>query len=324
MFVVFKEIGSCLMRLAICFLFSAFCLPSSIFLCVLCVLCGKITPEMKNENPLILAIETSGRLGSVALAEGEKLLAQKQFTGPMRHSAEIFPDIVALLEQFDKKPAHLEQVYISVGPGSFTGLRIAVTIAKSMALANQAGIVAVDTLDCIAANITSFVLRPATCDKNAQYAEHSTQHAERAGNAEEKINNKNLCDLCGLSGEIRRLAVILDAKRGQFFIAVYEQSAIGNRQSTINKIQQDCLLTAEEFMERFSGKPVALVGEGLVYYKDNFKSPNIRILDEKYWNPSAASIHKLGLQKALAGEFADPLKLVPNYLRGPDVKIKQI
>jgi tRNA threonylcarbamoyladenosine biosynthesis protein TsaB len=226
-------------------------------------------------SPLILSIETSGRLGSVALALGEKLFAEKQFTGPMRHSAEIFPDIVSLLEQFNKKPADIEQVYISIGPGSFTGLRIAVTIAKSMALANQVKIVAVDTLDCIASNVIRLT-------------------------------------------DLDRLAVILDAKRGQFFAAVYERINDLNW----NKTLPDSLMTSNEFLERFSDKQIALVGEGLVYYRDNFKSPNIQILDEKYWNPSAANTHKLGLQKAIAGDFADPVSLTPNYIRAPDVKIK--
>jgi tRNA threonylcarbamoyladenosine biosynthesis protein TsaB len=252
----------------------------------------------ETQKPLILAVETSGRLGSVALALGEELLAEKQFSGPMRHSAEVFPACVGLLEKLNKKPADIEHVYISIGPGSFTGLRIAVTIAKSMALANQAKIVAVDTLDSIAANIIDL-----GCPLNAER-----------------------CSLL----EAERLAVILDAKRGQFFIAVYEKSTIDNRQSTINKILPDCLMTAEEFMARFSDKPtcgersrtIALIGEGLVFYKDKFACPGIRVLDEKFWNPSAAKVHKLGWQKALAGEFTDPLTLVPNYLRGPDVETK--
>jgi tRNA threonylcarbamoyladenosine biosynthesis protein TsaB len=272
---------------------------SSIFLCVFGglpfialrrrVLCVKIILEMKNEKPLILAVETSGRLGSVAIALGDKLLAEKQFTGPMRHSAEVFPAIVGLLEKFNKKPAHIEQVHISIGPGSFTGLRIAVTIAKSMALANHSKIVAVDTLDCIAANVLNL----------------TAEHAETA-DKELRLNE--------------RLGVILDAKRGQFFIALYEKT----QDSIWEKTLSDCLLTADEFRGKFADEanPVALIGEGLVFYKDKFACPGIRVLDEKFWNPSAAKVHKLGWQKALAGEFTDPLTLVPNYLRGPDVETK--
>jgi tRNA threonylcarbamoyladenosine biosynthesis protein TsaB len=269
-------------------------------------------------SPLILAIETSGRLGSVAIALGEKLLGEKQFSGPMRHSAEIFPDIVGLLEQFSKKPADLEQVYISIGPGSFTGLRIAVTIAKSMALANQTklvrrpfgGIVAVDTLDCIAANVINLN------DVHEQSAIRSPWRSLVSA----RRNPKPLAEsrFGETQSEISRLAVILDAKRGQFFIAVYEKTQDRNWGKTL----PDCLMTADEFLARFTDKPISLIGEGLVYYRNNFNAPNIQILDEKYWNPSASNVHKLGRQKALRGEFADPLTLVPNYIRGPDVKLK--
>jgi tRNA threonylcarbamoyladenosine biosynthesis protein TsaB len=228
------------------------------------------------DNPLVLAIETSGRLGSVALAQGDKLLAESQFSGPMRHSAEIFPAITDLLSKFSKKPDQIEQVYISVGPGSFTGLRIAVTLAKTLALANGAKIIPVDTLDVIAANISP------------------------QDNSE-------------------RLAVILDAKRGQFFIAVYEKT-----QDTIwKKVLPDCLMTAEVFLDQFCDRSIALIGEGLVFYKDKFTHKNISVLDEKFWNPSAANVHKLGWQLALQNQFTDPLTLTPNYVRGPDAIVKQ-
>jgi tRNA threonylcarbamoyladenosine biosynthesis protein TsaB len=242
------------------------------------------------DNPLILAIETSGRLGSVALAAGDKLLSETSFSGPMRHSAEIFPAVTDLLGRFSKKPDQIEHVYISVGPGSFTGLRIAVTFAKTMALANNSKIVAVDTLDVIAANVL-------------------------------KLSESDESDKSDLS-DIQRLAVILDAKRGQFFIAVYEKT-----QDVIwKKVFPDCLIAAEEFLDRFAGcgKPIALIGEGLVYYKDKFSDPAVQFLDEKYWNPSAINIHKLGWHKTQIGEFSDPLTLIPNYIRGPDVTIKQI
>jgi tRNA threonylcarbamoyladenosine biosynthesis protein TsaB len=237
-----------------------------------------------NNQCLILALETSGRLGSVALAEGSKLLAGKNFSGPLRASAEIFPSIIDLLSRQNKKPNQFEQVYISYGPGSFTGLRIAVALAKTLALANNAKIIAVDTLDCIAANVI---------DDNYESPLKSNE----------------------------RLATILDAKRGQFFIAVYDKTQLG-----WEKIFPDSLLTADEFLERFAGcgKPIALIGEGLVYYKDKFNDPAVRVLDERYWNPSAANVHRLGFSLAQKGQFADPLTLTPNYLRGPDVKVKKI
>jgi tRNA A37 threonylcarbamoyladenosine modification protein TsaB len=119
--------------------------------------------------------------------------------------------------------------------------------------------------------------------------------------------------------DLTKIATILDAKRGQFFIAAYQ-----NEQGQWKKSMPDCLMTAGQFIENCGGKsrPVWLLGEGLVYHKDKFKADGIRFLDEKYWNPRAEKVYKLGWQKALAGQFADPLTLQPTYLRRPDIGVR--
>jgi tRNA threonylcarbamoyladenosine biosynthesis protein TsaB len=210
----------------------------------------------------------------------------------MRHSAEIFPAVHKLLVRFSRKPKEIEHIYISVGPGSFTGLRIAVALAKTMHLANAAKIIAVDTLDVIAANATDYI-----------------KDLSSVAPAKEEEKAKGLA----------KIATILDAKRGQFFIAVYQ-----NKQGQWKKSMPDCLMTAGQFIENCGGKsrPVWLLGEGLVYHKDKFKADGIRFLNERYWNPRAEKVHLLGWQKALAGQFADPLTLQPTYLRRPDIKEK--
>jgi tRNA threonylcarbamoyladenosine biosynthesis protein TsaB len=252
-------------------------------------------------KPLILAIETSGRTGSVAIALGEQMLSEAHFSGPMRHSAEIFPAVHKLLVRFSRKPKEIEHIYISVGPGSFTGLRIAVALAKTMHLANAAKIIAVDTLDVIAANATDYI---SACRRD--FAE---------GEKEEKAKPEALPRGEGLA----KIATILDAKRGQFFIAAYQ-----NKQGQWKKSMPDCLMTAGQFIENCGGKsrPVWLLGEGLVYHKDKFKADGIRFLNERYWNPRAEKVYMLGWQKALAGQFADPLTLQPTYLRRPDIGVR--
>jgi len=232
---------------------------------------------------LILAIETSGRIGSVAIAVGEQMLSEAHFSGPMRHSAEILPTVHRMLDSFSRKPKEIEHIYISAGPGSFTGLRIAVALAKTMHLANAAKIIAVDTLDVIAANATDYI-------------------------KEEKAKS------------LTKIATILDAKRSQFFVAAYQ-----NKQARWKRLMPDCLMTARQFLENFAGnpRPVWLLGEGLVYHKDKFKGDGICFLSERYWNPRAEKVYMLGWQKALAGQFADPLTLQPTYLRKPDIKGKR-
>ncbi len=255
------------------------------------------------QEPLILAVETSSRTGSVAIAFGAKLMAETAFSAPLRHSAEIFPAIGALLERFHINSNQIEHIYISSGPGSFTGLRIATTFAKTMHLANAVKIVALSTLDVIAANISNGIC-----------------HLDRT----EPLNQNEAGD----RESPERIAAILDAKRGQFFIAVYERNTNDEQQAAgggiWKKVMPDSIMSASQFLEKFAcdGKSIWLLGDGLVYYKDMFQIDGIYFLDEKYWSPQAAKVHMLGWQKALKRQFAEPMTLTPNYLRKPDVTIK--
>lgn len=102
--------------------------------------------------PLTLAIETSGAIGSVALGRGSEVLEVRRLSAPRRHAVEFLPAISSLCKAQGIGPNHLEVIAVSVGPGSFTGLRIGVTAARMIGLATSAKIVPVRTLDVIAQN----------------------------------------------------------------------------------------------------------------------------------------------------------------------------
>jgi len=242
-------------------------------------------------NSLILAVETSSRIGSVAIATGPQLQAEVSFSGPMKHSEELFPAIYTLLDRIGRRPGDIEHVYISVGPGSFTGLRIAATLAKSMCLANSVKIVAVDTLDVIAANVVNLTF---------------TSDGSRATGHE-------------------FVAPILDAKRGQFYIAIYQKTQDTRRKTQYQKIVPDSIMTAGEFLDRFAcrERPVWLLGDGLVYHKDRFKAEGVCFFEEEFWSPRASKVHQLGWKLALEKKFTDSLLLTPNYLMRPDITIKK-
>ena len=99
-----------------------------------------------------LAIETSGREGSVALVDGETILAEATFAHGLKHAAGIVPMIDRLLTEQRWRPADLRQIFVSTGPGSFTGLRIGITVAKTLAMTTGARLVAVPTLAVLAEN----------------------------------------------------------------------------------------------------------------------------------------------------------------------------
>jgi len=85
-----------------------------------------------------LAIETSGRLGSIAITVDGAVIAQDSFAHGLKHAAEIIPRIDALLKAAGWHPADIREIYVAVGPGSFTGLRIGITLAKTLAFATGA------------------------------------------------------------------------------------------------------------------------------------------------------------------------------------------
>ncbi|MCC7146800.1 MAG: tRNA (adenosine(37)-N6)-threonylcarbamoyltransferase complex dimerization subunit type 1 TsaB [Phycisphaeraceae bacterium] len=100
-----------------------------------------------------LAIETSGREGSLTLGRGGERLESQTLVQARRHNVELMPAIAALCGKYGVTPGQLGEVYVSVGPGSFTGLRVGVATAKMLGLTLGARLVAVPTLEVVAGNV---------------------------------------------------------------------------------------------------------------------------------------------------------------------------
>ena len=100
---------------------------------------------------LILAIETATKVSSVALSDGNKIVAALTMENGPEHSATLVPNIGKLLEMAGKTRKDLNAVAVSVGPGSFTGLRIGLATAKGLAYALNIPMIAVPTLKALAA-----------------------------------------------------------------------------------------------------------------------------------------------------------------------------
>jgi tRNA threonylcarbamoyladenosine biosynthesis protein TsaB len=102
---------------------------------------------------ILLAVETSGPVGSLALRRDGRCL-EERFLPELgrRHAQSLVPETVAFLRRHGVEPANVNAVAVSVGPGSFTGLRVGVTFAKTFAYAAGAELVAVETFHAIAEN----------------------------------------------------------------------------------------------------------------------------------------------------------------------------
>lgn len=102
----------------------------------------------------ILALETSGKSASVALMSGPQCLLTGEIRPDQRAAAHLTPLIADLLRTAKVPPQEVAAVAVTVGPGSFTGLRVGVTTAKVFAFATGAKLVAIDTLSALAAQVT--------------------------------------------------------------------------------------------------------------------------------------------------------------------------
>jgi tRNA threonylcarbamoyladenosine biosynthesis protein TsaB len=100
----------------------------------------------------ILAIETAGRIGSVCVAEGATVLARAELPSDRRHAAGLHTAIDHLVRRAGWPPDGIDEVYVSSGPGSFTGVRIGITVARTLAWAIGARLVRVPTLNGLARN----------------------------------------------------------------------------------------------------------------------------------------------------------------------------
>lgn len=102
---------------------------------------------------MLLAIDTATRAVSLALHDGERVLAESTWTTANHHTIELTPAVGELLRRSGVTPRDLTALAVASGPGSYTGLRIGLSLAKGLALGATPplALVGVPTLDIVAA-----------------------------------------------------------------------------------------------------------------------------------------------------------------------------
>ena len=208
------------------------------------------------------------------MADGRQVLPESQFPHGLKHAAEIIPIIDRLCREQGWTPAAIEHLYVSAGPGSFTGLRISITLAKTMAFATGVRIVAVPTVRVLAENAPP---------------------------------------------EARQIVIVLDAKRDQIYTARFERDESG----ALHEREPAHLDSLPAMLER-SGRPVHLLGEGIPQHEKFIppSDPSIILTPPETWRARAAVVATAGMTLADQGEFADPDRLTPIYIRPPEAEEK--
>lgn len=106
---------------------------------------------MPDNIQVILAIETSGTEGNLAIQTHDGQVRESRFgSDSRRHAQTLVAEAEKLLEAVELSASEIDIVAVSNGPGSFTGLRVGTVFAKTIAWANSAKLIDVDTLQVIA------------------------------------------------------------------------------------------------------------------------------------------------------------------------------
>jgi tRNA threonylcarbamoyladenosine biosynthesis protein TsaB len=105
---------------------------------------------------MLLALDTATRTLSLALHDGAQVIAESTWQTAGRHTVELTPAILSMLAAAALTPAALTHLAVSQGPGSFNGLRVGFSAAKGLALALGVPLIAVPTLDVVAASQPPF------------------------------------------------------------------------------------------------------------------------------------------------------------------------
>jgi tRNA threonylcarbamoyladenosine biosynthesis protein TsaB len=100
---------------------------------------------------VLLALDTSTRVMGLAIYDGSRLLCEASWACGDHHTVELAPAISEALQRCGLNASALQALGVAIGPGSFTGVRIGLALAKGMALAQHIPLVGIPTLDVLAA-----------------------------------------------------------------------------------------------------------------------------------------------------------------------------
>ena len=101
----------------------------------------------------VLGIETSGLVGNIAVCDGDRVVASKTYGKNFSHGKEIVSTIELLFNEIKWDPSNIDLIAVSTGPGSYTGLRVGVTCAKTLAYGLGKPVIDVPTLDVLVENV---------------------------------------------------------------------------------------------------------------------------------------------------------------------------
>lgn len=242
----------------------------------------------------IILIETSTALCSTALAEGGAIISYRESSAPKAHAS---LTAVFVQEMFSERGVSLsdcDAICVSMGPGSYTGLRVGVSTAKGLCFGSGKPMLAVGTLDTLVAQAVEEI-------------------PGRAGDDEEGKDD----------GELRYIIPMIDARRMEVYTAVFTPDVQSIPNVILSGIEGSphyrqitetapMIIDENSFAEYLEQGPCLFIGDGAGKCADVIKHPNARFCQ---CQPKASAMLSPALAAFRAGDFKDVAYFEPFYLK---------
>lgn len=232
----------------------------------------------------ILHIETSTDVCSVAVSNDGLLVYKKTDHSGPNHAEKLGTYVDEALQKIEEKQLKLEAVAVSSGPGSYTGLRIGVSMAKGVCYGSDAKLISVPTLQLLCVPV---LLGDAIrCYK---YTDGKIEKAE-----EQMADDALMCPM-------------IDARRMEVYAAVYDRSLKEIRQ------QQADIVDAETYRDILDKHVVYFFGNGAEKCMETINHPNARFV--KGIEPLAEKMLPLAEMRWHKGMTEDVAYFTPGYIK---------
>jgi len=232
----------------------------------------------------ILCMETATSFCSVALTDGGFLKAVKESSVKNLHASNLTVFVEDVLKSAGDSFAGLDAIAVSMGPGSYTGLRIGVATAKGLCYSTDKPLIAVPTLQSMALGMRLVEPPPA-----------SPPEYLPEGKSVNEVADWNYCPM-------------IDARRMEVFCAIYDKNLQEIRETKAEIIQEN------SFSQFLPGHIVVFAGEGVEKCKPFLKNYKNAIFIDGF-NNSAKYMASLAELKFQQGEFENLAYFEPYYLK---------
>lgn len=236
---------------------------------------------------VLVALETSGPVGSVAVARSGDVLARTFLVSERGHATDLLPAIERSLEEAGVTRSGIEGVVVGAGPGSFTGVRVAAAMAKGLAHGLDVPLWAPSSLE--AAALGDSVLPPGA---GPWHVPPDLTLDEREGTVE------------------RVRYVLFDARGDRVYAACYRVHDGG-----VEVLRSPRAGRISELLEEPLAEDVRFVGTGAVMHRDRLAREGRVVLPPPAGMPTADGLIRIVSRSDEGRPVDDPWSWEPDYLR---------